>query len=251
MKTVFVVVKVIVYCPVGLGAGVKVFLKEFVEHVVTLEVYEGAVNVADPVTEFLNVADDDDEGFKDIEMGGDLEPVGHAVDVLEGGTVLVCVTDDVEVLDPAIVLLDVRVLKGFVGEPRGLDEVVLEELILAVVVVEDVVVFVPVIVLETVDDADVVLELLDVTVLVKLIKPLRLLIGLAVPRGDPVDVLDPIERETVDDPELVFDGGRDLDIVEHPVLVFEVLILPVDVFVIGGVFDILAEDVLVRLGTIV
>lgn len=165
VKTVCVAITVSVNRPVGLGAGVTVGLKEFVVHGVAVELYEGAVNVADPVPEFLNVADVDDEGVKVLEMRA-VNVKGEAEDVFDGGTVFVCVTDDVEVLEPAMVLLDVRVLKGFVGEARGLEEVVLDELILAVVVVEDVVVFVPVIVLETVGDADVVLELLDVTVLV-------------------------------------------------------------------------------------
>lgn len=55
----------------------------------------------------------------------------------------------------------------------------------------------------------------------------------------------------VDEAELVFDEGAALDIVGELVLVFEVLMLPVDVFVIGGVLDNFAEDVEVRVGAIV
>jgi hypothetical protein len=251
VKTVFVVVTVIVNRPVGLGARVTVGLKEFVVHGVAVELYEGAVNVADPVTEFLNVADVELDGRRDIEIRA-VNVKGEAEDVFDGGIVFVCVTDDLEVLEPAMVLLDVIVLKRFVGEARGLEEVVLDELILAVVVVEDVVVFVLVIVLETVGDADVVLELLDVTVLVTVLKLLRLTLGLAVPLGVPVDVFEgAIERVTVVELELVFEGGCDLDIVGELVLVLDVLTLAVDVFVGGYVLDNLEEEVVVRVGAIV
>lgn len=55
----------------------------------------------------------------------------------------------------------------------------------------------------------------------------------------------------VDEPDVVFDGGRDLDIVGELVLVFDVLTLTVDVFVRGCVFVCFAEDVVVRLAAIV
>ena len=55
----------------------------------------------------------------------------------------------------------------------------------------------------------------------------------------------------VDEAELVFDEGAALDIVGELVVVFEVLTLPVVVFVIGGVLDNFAEDVEVRVGAIV
>ncbi len=241
-----------VYLPVELFAGVIEFLTEFVAHGDTVEVYETTVNVADCVREFLDVAVIVLENASDLEMRLDLEAIAETVDVFDGGRVLVCVTDAVEVLEGATLLLDVIVFKRFVGEPRGLEEVVLDELILAVLVVEDVVVFVPAIVLETVGDADVVLELLDVTVVVIVLKMVSEPLGLAEPLGDPVDVFEgAIERVIVGDAELVLEGGRDLDIVGEPVLVFEVLTLPVDVFVGGIVLDNLAEDVVVRLAAIV
>lgn len=241
-----------VYLPVELAAGVIESLTEFVAHGVTVEVYETTVNVADCVREFLDVAVIVLDTTSDLEMMLDLDPIGETVDVFDGGIVLVCVTDAVEVLEGATLLLDVSVFKGFVGEPRGLEEVVLDELILAVLVVEDVVVFVPAIVLETVGDADDVLELLDVTVVVIVLNMVIEPLGLAEPLGDPVDVFEgAIERVIVGDAELVLEGGRDLDIVGEPVLVFEVLTLPVDVFVGGIVLDNLAEDVVVRVAAIV
>lgn len=135
-------------------------------HGVAVELYEGAVNVADGVIEFLEVADDDVEGAREFEMRLVNDVKGEAVDVLDGGRVFVCVTDAVEVLEGATLLLDVRVVKGFVADLKGLDEVVFDELILVVVVVEEVSVFDPVIVLETVGEADVVLEDVIVPVLV-------------------------------------------------------------------------------------
>lgn len=141
-------------------------VKDSVGHGVAVELYEGAVNVADGVIEFLEVADDDVEGTREFEMPPVTEVKGEAVDVLDGGRVFVCVTDAVEVLEGAILLLGVILFKGFVADLKGLDEVVFDGLILAVVVVEDVSVFDPVIVLETVGEADVVLEDIAVPVLV-------------------------------------------------------------------------------------
>lgn len=252
MYTVCVPITVGVYRLVGLGAGVAVFLRESVGHGVTVELYEGAVNVADGVREFLDVAQADGDACKDLEMRLVIVDKEEAVDVFDGGRVLVCVTDAVEVLEGATLLLGVRLVKAFVGEPRGLDEVVLDELILAVVVVEPVRVFVPIIVLEIVDDADVVLEGIPVIVVVTVLRVLGVLLELADPLGDPVDVLEPtMLRVRLDEPELVLEGCIDLLSVGEPVLVFDVLTLPVDVFVGGIVLDNLAEDVVVRLAAIV
>ena len=210
------------------------------------------MNVTDGVIELVYLADNDLEGGAEREIRAVADVKGELVDVFDGGIVFVCVTEAVEVLEGAILLLDVLVFKGFVIERRALDDVVFDVLIDAVVVVEAVSVFVPVIVLETVGEADVVLVDDIVPVVVRLLRVLGVLLELADPLGEPVDVLEPtIERVSVDEPEVVFDGGRDLDIVGEPVLVFEVLTLPVDVFVRGCVFVCFAEDVVVRLAAIV
>jgi hypothetical protein len=60
-----------------------------------------------------------------------------------------------------------------------------------------------------------------------------------------------IELVIVGEPEPDFDDGGDLVSVGEPVLVFEVLTLPVVVFVIGGVLDSLADKVEVRVAAIV
>ena len=241
-----------VYRLVELFAGVIESLKESVARGVTVEVYEATVNVADGVREFLDVAQVDGDAAIELEIRLEIDPTGETVDVFDGGIVFVCVTDAVEVLEGAILLLDVCVFKGFVTDSRGVNEVVFDVLILAVVVVELVRVFVAVIVLEIVEEADVVLEGIPVTLVVRLLNMVRLTLGLADLLGDPVDVLlAAIVRVIVDDAELVLEGARDLDVDGEPVLVFEVLTLPVDVFVGGIVLDNFAEDVVVRLAAIV
>ena len=128
-----------------------------------------------------------------------------------------------------------------VVEMRALELMVFEVLMLLVDVVVDEGVLVDKEHLEGVDDAVVVLEVVDVPVPVSVLKGLTEILGLAETLGEPVDVLDPIERVIVDEAELVFDEGAVLDIVGEPVLVFDILTLPVVVFVRGGVFDNLAD----------
>ena len=144
------------------------------------------------------------------------------------------------VFDILPVRLLVNVLRTVV-EMRALELMVFEVLMLLVDVVVGEGVLVNKEHLEGVDDAVVVLEVVDVPVPVSVLKGLTEILGVAETLGEPVDVLDPIERVIVDEAELVFDEGAVLDIVGEPVLVFDILTLPVVVFVRGGVFDNLAD----------
>lgn len=106
--------------------------------------------------------------------------------------------------------------------------------------------------LDAVDDELVVLELVAVALAVLVLKLVSELFVLADSLGELVDVLEGgidlvILGELVPD----FVRAGDLDIVGELVLVFDVLTLPVVVFVIGGVLDNFAEDVEVRVGAIV
>ena len=153
------------------------------------------------------------------------------------------------VFDTLVVTEPENVL-AIVPEIRPLELIVFEVLILLVDVVVGEGVLVDKEHLDAVDDAVVVLEEVLVAVIVSVLK-LGDILGLAETLGEIVDVLEVlIERVAVDEPVPDLDT-KDLDIVGEPVLVFEVLTLPVVVFVIGGVLDILADNVEVRVGAIV
>ena len=153
------------------------------------------------------------------------------------------------VFDTLVVTEPENVL-AIVPEIRPLELIVFEVLTLLVDVVVGEGVLVDKEHLDAVDDAVVVLEEVLVAVLVSVLK-LGDILGLAETLGEIVDVLEVlIERVAVDEPVPDLDT-KDLDIVGEPVLVFEVLTLPVVVFVIGGVLDILADNVEVRVGAIV
>jgi hypothetical protein len=172
------------------------------------------------------------------------------VDVLEGGCVFVGVVLELGVFDALVVTLPEKVLR-VVLVMRPLELIVFEVVMLLVDVVVGDEVLVDKEHLDAVDEAEVVLEVVPVAVLVEVLRLVGEPFSLVDTVDEPVDVLEAaIELVIVGEPELVFDTN-DLDIVGEPVLVFEVLTLPVVVFVIGGVFDNLADEVEVRVAAIV
>ena len=116
------------------------------------------MNVAELVTDLLDVGEDDTNEVTDLEIRPDAELVTELINVLDGGILLVCVVDVVEVLEEATLLLDVSVFKGFVADLTEVAEIVFDGLVLRVDVVEAVIVFVPCIVFEEDDEADNVLD---------------------------------------------------------------------------------------------
>ena len=234
----------------GLGAGVAVVGENVA---VELMVVLGDRN-PDMLIEFVGLVVevlDNTEYVELPEIRPDAELLPVTVDVLEGGCVFVGVVLELGVFDTLAVTVPVNVLRA-VDELRPLELIVFELLTLLVDVVVEEGVLVDKEHLDAVDELLVVLEVVPVAVLVEVLRLVGEPFGLADIVDDPVDVLEgPIELVIVGDPEPDFDDSGDLDIVGEPVLVFEVLTLPVDVFVIGGVFDNLAEEVEVRVGAIV
>ena len=199
----------------------------------------------------VDVLQDEADGVIVFELRPEAEPLADTDDVLEGPCDLVSVVLELGVFDTLVVTELVNVLK-MVDEMRAVDVIVFEVVVLPVDVVDEEGVLEEEEHLEEVDDELVVLEVVAVAEVVGVLRVLGVPFVLGDIVGDPLVVLEPIiERVRVDDPEPDFDGGGDLVIVGEPVLVFEVVTLPVDVFVGSCVLDSLAEEVVVRVAAIV
>ena len=205
----------------------------------------------EPVGLVVDVLHEEAEGVTVRESLPVTDPLVETLDVLEDPCVLVGVVLELGVFDGLKLRLPENVLRT-VDEMREVDVIVFEVVALPVEVVDDEGVLEDEEHLEAVDDELVVLEIAVVPELVEVLKVLVVTLGLDDPLSEPVDVLEgPIDRVIVDEPDPDFDSGADLDIVEHAVPVFDILGLPVIVFVIGAVLDSLAEEVGVRDGAIV
>ena len=205
----------------------------------------------EPVGLVVDVLHEEAEGVTVRESLPVTDPLVETLDVLEDPCVLVGVVLELGVFDGLKLRLPENVLRT-VDEMREVDVIVFEVVALPVEVVDDEEVLEDEAHLDAVDDELVVLEIAVVPELVEVLKVLGVTLALDDPLSEPVDVLEgPIDRVIVDEPDPDFDSGADLDIVEHAVPVFDILGLPVIVFVIGAVLDSLAEEVGVRDGAIV
>lgn len=205
----------------------------------------------EPVGLVVDVLHEEAEGVTVRESLPVTDPLVETVDVLEDPCVLVGVVLELGVFDGLKLRLPENVLRT-VDEMREVDVIVFEVVALPVEVVDDEGVLEDEAHLEAVDDELVVLEIAVVPELVEVLKVLGVTIGLDDPLSEPVDVLEgPIDRVIVDEADPDFDSGADLDIVGDAVPVFDILGLPVIVFVIGAVLDSFAEEVGVRDGAIV
>lgn len=246
-KTVCVDSPVLLIFPVAVKEPVSVFEKELVPVDVLIAVADlRADMLRESVGLFVDVLHEEAEGVTVRESLGVTDPLADIVDVLEDPCVLVGVVLEVGVFDGLTVRLPENVLR-MVDEMREVDVIVFEVVLLPVEVVDNEEVLEDEADLDVVDDELVVLEFIAVAELVKLLKVLGVPFGLHDPLGEGLVVLEgPIDRVIVDEAVPDFDGGGDLDMVEHAVPVLEILELPVIVFVIGAVLDSLAEEVDVR-----
>ena len=246
-KRVCVDSPVLLIFPLVVREGVSVVEEQTVPVKLLMALFDRKPDpLIEPVGLVVDVLHEEADGVTVRESLPVTDPLVEIVDVLEDPCVLVGVVLELGVFDGLKLRLPENVLR-MVDEMRAVDVIVFEVVALPVEVVDDEGVLEDEAHLEAVDDELVVLEIAVVPELVEVLKVLGVTLGLDDPLSEPVGVLEgPIDRVIVDEPDPDFDSGADLDIVGDAVPVFDILGLPVIVFVIGAVLDSFAKEVGVR-----
>ena len=190
-KGVCVTIIDLVIWPLGVGTPVFVFIGENdTVELLNVVAEDNIVNVGELVVEKVDLRLAPTVRVTVLEVLGDPDPVAHIVDVLEGACDFVKLVFELGVLDGLELLELVNVCMIAVTDRRGLELLVFEVLMLAVVVVDCDGVFVDKGHLDAVVEAVVVLEVIDVPVLVRELWGVVVPFELTEPLGEPVDVLE-------------------------------------------------------------